>query len=554
MMTRSLPFVFLFACGSANQTGVSADESDAKQTNTAPSTTTAACTITTTEPFTMRTWSRLDSAQPNKSSRFVLDSARQRIIGYDGIVTQAWDGNAWSVIASGANKPRAIGGFLMTYDTARDRVVLFGGATQSFALNETWEFDGTTWTKQAVTGDEPMSGDVLTYDEARQVTILFDWQAGELQAVWEWDGASWTTRAFDRYDAPKLYFPSAVYAPTLGGVAAYDTRGLGTLSIWDGNGWKTGPVLPQVEIALRFDPDEQRLTAISLDGYQLPRFWELQGDAFVLVQTHRGASYPNGPPSNLKTANGFYFPPLRGFAFIDRSFDFMWLLARQVQENKPPTLQFVPTELHYLPPVVFAGETLTFSLNGTDSEQEPIIFGVANLPAGASFSQESATFTWTPAPADAGTHQVTFGASDGRSCNTRTVTIEVRFVHYSWLPDGPIHFSASLRGAFNRSEKRGTIDLTLTGHNPGKVSYSAAISVEGWEVTINGVVDSDGSFRRRVRTKDELQLYEVAGNVKQDSIGDLFATIDKCILDLEGRANDFTLLGTTDTVPLVQIP
>ena len=38
--------------------------------------------------------------------------------------------------------------FAMAYDSARERIVLFGGRTdRSGDLNDTWEWDGRTWTR-----------------------------------------------------------------------------------------------------------------------------------------------------------------------------------------------------------------------------------------------------------------------------------------------------------------------------------------------------------------------------------------------------------------------
>ena len=48
------------------------------------------------------------------------------------------------------NAPSVRWAGMMAYDSARKRVVLFGGTTtgfQSTTLNDTWEYDGKDWTQ-----------------------------------------------------------------------------------------------------------------------------------------------------------------------------------------------------------------------------------------------------------------------------------------------------------------------------------------------------------------------------------------------------------------------
>jgi hypothetical protein len=72
--------------------------------------------------------------------------------------------------------------------------VLFGGrdATQRW-LDDTWEWDGTTWTRHMITGPSARFGHGMAYDSARAVTVLCGGVAGETD-TWEWDGATWTQR------------------------------------------------------------------------------------------------------------------------------------------------------------------------------------------------------------------------------------------------------------------------------------------------------------------------------------------------------------------------
>lgn len=85
----------------------------------------------------------------------------------------------------------------MTYDVARQRVLLFGGETTS-PQRDTWEYDpvATTWTQRATTGPSNRSFSCMAYDPLRNVTVLFAGSNGSmlLSDTWEWNGTAWTQR------------------------------------------------------------------------------------------------------------------------------------------------------------------------------------------------------------------------------------------------------------------------------------------------------------------------------------------------------------------------
>jgi N-acetylneuraminic acid mutarotase len=79
----------------------------------------------------------------------------------------------------------------MTYDPARERVVLFGGRGSSGNLGDTWEYDGTTWTKLEVTGPSPRNGHAMVYDARSKVVMLFGGrdEPAYFNDLWVFDGA-----------------------------------------------------------------------------------------------------------------------------------------------------------------------------------------------------------------------------------------------------------------------------------------------------------------------------------------------------------------------------
>lgn len=97
--------------------------------------------------------------------------------------TWIYDDGDWSQLAP-PNAPPARQLGAMAYDSLRDRIVLYGGMSiNADGLNvtqlyDTWEFDGTTWTKSGdagvEAGKEPVQvgRPMLAYDKARAQMIL----------------------------------------------------------------------------------------------------------------------------------------------------------------------------------------------------------------------------------------------------------------------------------------------------------------------------------------------------------------------------------------------
>ncbi|UCE98810.1 MAG: right-handed parallel beta-helix repeat-containing protein [Planctomycetota bacterium] len=89
--------------------------------------------------------------------------------------------------------------------------------------------------------------------------------------------------------------------------------------------------------------------------------------------------------------------------------------------NRPPVLAEIGDKS------VNENSLLSFSVTATDADTDAIAYSVQNLPSGAAFTTQ--TFTWTPAYTQAGTHQVTFIASDEQDQDSETITITVNNVN-----------------------------------------------------------------------------------------------------------------------------
>ncbi|RMG84919.1 MAG: hypothetical protein D6708_16430, partial [Candidatus Dadabacteria bacterium] len=87
--------------------------------------------------------------------------------------------------------------------------------------------------------------------------------------------------------------------------------------------------------------------------------------------------------------------------------------------NRPPVLTVPVTAI-----AVDAGAAVEFAVTATDPDGDAVDLAVANLPAGATFT--NGTFRWTPDSSQAGTHEVLFSATDsGTPPETRSVPVRI---------------------------------------------------------------------------------------------------------------------------------
>ena len=137
--------------------------------------------------------------------------------------TWEWDGTTWTQIATAlAPSPRE--GHATALDHGFDRVVLFGGETSAGVDAQTWAYDGTTWAPVAGTPpparrDHVMSTVVAVGGGLR--TVLFGGNDGPtlLWDTWTFDGIAWTPAILPRPPQGRrdatMVFHSILNAPLL---------------------------------------------------------------------------------------------------------------------------------------------------------------------------------------------------------------------------------------------------------------------------------------------------------------------------------------------------
>lgn len=86
----------------------------------------------------------------------------------------------------------------MVYDANRHEIVLFGGGLGPEPKDDTWTWDGSSWTEQLVNSKPPGRADAsAAYDPVRKTVVMFGGKidgAKTIDDLWEWDGTGWTDR------------------------------------------------------------------------------------------------------------------------------------------------------------------------------------------------------------------------------------------------------------------------------------------------------------------------------------------------------------------------
>ena len=121
------------------------------------------------------------------------DSQRNRTVlfqsNYASVGTWEWDGTSWSPQTNGPQPPSTETA-AMCYDSSRGRCVLVN------RFGELWEWDGMSWQNRNALQPNTSRFTALAYDSARKRVVKFggDGVQPSFNAITaEWDGLSWTT-------------------------------------------------------------------------------------------------------------------------------------------------------------------------------------------------------------------------------------------------------------------------------------------------------------------------------------------------------------------------
>ncbi len=150
-------------------------------------------------------WRVLDASGPpiRNLAGVTYDTKRQVLVMHGGsydlgrMYGETWEwATGWRQIKGAGPGPRDH--TQMAFDASRGRTVLFGGggSDPNVVFGDTWEFDGSTWTRAPARGPAARVHHTMQYDAASQRVVLFGGvapgAAGTFNDTWSWDGVRWT--------------------------------------------------------------------------------------------------------------------------------------------------------------------------------------------------------------------------------------------------------------------------------------------------------------------------------------------------------------------------
>jgi len=186
------------------------------------------------------------------------DASNHTIVLFGGFTQGKYFGDTWTWHngwheLSPPNAPTARDGPGLTYDGATGNLVLFGGVNEAReSLNDTWTWDGKTWTQQFPAVSPPprrFDGTGMVYLPTIRRVVLFGGVQGRrgLGDTWVWDGLSktWAQKSLASSPSPRrtmmAYDATSKVIVLFGGDAGLPfmetTTYLGDTWTFDGTNW-----------------------------------------------------------------------------------------------------------------------------------------------------------------------------------------------------------------------------------------------------------------------------------------------------------------------------
>jgi hypothetical protein len=195
----------------------------------------------------------------------------------------------------------------MAYDAATGTVVLFGGQNNSqMELDDTWVWDGSTWTEQALPAQPPaQSAAAMAYDAATGTVVLLSdgLRQGKLGSTWVWDGSTWA-KQHPAASPPARYEAAIAYDAATGTVVLFGgtpsaPKGYGDTWVWDGSTWtqQHPATSPSTRYAARMAYDAATGTVVLFGGVHLTHTGSLTlGDTWVWDGSTWAKQHPAASP------------------------------------------------------------------------------------------------------------------------------------------------------------------------------------------------------------------------------------------------------------------
>jgi RHS repeat-associated protein len=177
--------------------------------------------------------------------------------------TWLWDGTAWNQVFP-ATTPSGRISPAMSYDGNTNTVVLFGGyvgagrcntlTPQDNMCNDTWTWDGTTWTQlHPAHSPPPLMAATMAYDAATGQLVLYGGTCRAASdpgcdatftstATWVWSGSDWSQQAPVQNPSRTSFDDRMAFDPDTGTIVLdVPNTNPHTIFTWDGGTWTPHP-------------------------------------------------------------------------------------------------------------------------------------------------------------------------------------------------------------------------------------------------------------------------------------------------------------------------
>lgn len=233
-----------------------------------------------------------------ENAAMAFDSARARVVlfgggsslfaGY-GNDTWEWDSRIWNRCAVTGPQPRVQ--HTMAYDALRGVTVLFGGRPDTGEyFGDTWEWDGMAWTLCTTAGPDPRARHAMAYDSDRKVVVLFGGFSPTNQTLndtWEWNGTTWALRSVSgptRRSSHAMAYDATRHVTVMFGGASQSSQFSADLWEWNGTTWtqrqSSGP-MGRNSHSMTYDSDRAVVLLFGGMGTDDALLWEWNGTSWA---------------------------------------------------------------------------------------------------------------------------------------------------------------------------------------------------------------------------------------------------------------------------------
>jgi MYXO-CTERM domain-containing protein len=270
-----------------------------------------------------RTPSGVNASPAERSGHMmVYDTVRKKTFLFSGwqpgagfYIPDQWEWDTttgtWTERVLAGAQPSARYGGQMVWDPDRKVAVLFGGFDETMGRrNDVWEWNGTTWAERTVLGTKPAArwNHAMTYDTARKKMVIFGGNTGVglasagtyVNETWEWDGSTSTfTKVTTTGDTPYYYYGGfrLQYDPIAAKTFFYYDYNTGSVydpvaATWKNIVWTRNDTAYYAGNQPAIVYNTGRSTTVVFGGTSNRTLWDLQ--VSDLTMTNRSAPY-NGP-------------------------------------------------------------------------------------------------------------------------------------------------------------------------------------------------------------------------------------------------------------------